>query len=379
MPPSSGIPMPPSPKPGRPPSPKPGIPKPPQPRIDTLVSPQQTVGASVPVPPPGRPPPKMPVPTWQVSGAVQAMHAQLESLFGTQPMPGQQDSPSEPPMPKMPPIGAVHARPEAPQVQLPPLQSGAFGVQTVPQPPQFAGSAVVSVHVPAQQAWPLPHAAPLLPQTQEPATQLSPIAQAWPIDPQLFGSVEVLMQRNEPPSFTQASPGRHWSKSPHMQRAVPAPPPGTEQELARVESQAMPQPLQFAKEGSERPSLFGATDRWMHEPPQQRCVSVHSGEHIDGGGVPLSVPGGTLESMPPPPHIPMNTQVPSQHSWVAVHAGSQSPDRPPPAHPGNTDNANAPSARTDRIDFKLMTASLTESRVSLDAFVAPQKPHGRRG
>lgn len=182
---------------GRPPSPRPGKPKPPQPRKATVSSPQHTVGASVPIIPPI--PPKMPVPAWQVSGAVQAMHAQLVSLFATQPMPGQQDSPSEPPIPKMPPIGAVHARPDAAQVQLPIEQSGAFGVQTVPQPPQLAGSAETSVQVPAQQAWPEPQAAPLLPHTHIPPTQLSPIAQRVPIAPQLFGSVEVVMQRNEPP------------------------------------------------------------------------------------------------------------------------------------------------------------------------------------
>jgi hypothetical protein len=148
-------------------------------------------------------------PTWQVSGGVHAMQPQLASVFATQPIPGQHVSPGEPPIPNTPATGAVHARPDAPQVQLPPEQSGASGVQTVPQPPQFAGSIVVSAHVPAQHAWPAPHAAPLLPHTQLPATQLSPIAQRRPIIPQLLGSVDMLMQIQLPASFTQASPARH--------------------------------------------------------------------------------------------------------------------------------------------------------------------------
>lgn len=158
------------------------------------------------VPIPGKKPEP---PTWQVSGAVQAMHPQLVSLLATQPTLGQQVSPSDPPIPKIPAMGAVHARPDAPQMQLPPLQSGASGVHTVPHPPQFAGSMVVSAHVPAQHAWPAPHAAPLLPHTHIPATQLSPIAQRRPIIPQLLGSVDMLMQSQLPASFTQASPARH--------------------------------------------------------------------------------------------------------------------------------------------------------------------------
>lgn len=142
-----------------------------------------------------------------------------------------------------------------------------------------------------------------------------------------------------------------------MQRAIPAPPPGTLHELARIASHAMPQPAQLAKDGSLRPSVSGATEREMQLAPQQRCVSVHSGVHIEGG---IELSGRTTgpPSIPPPPHMPMKTQVPMQHSWVAAHSGSQSPARPPPAQPGRYANESAPSAKEiTRTELKLITTS----------------------
>lgn len=82
----------------------------------------------------------------------------------------------------------------------------------------------------------------------------------------------------------------------------------------------------------------------MHEPPQQRCVSMHSGMQVEGGG-PLSVRGGTPVSTRAV-HMPVKTHAPSQHSCVAAQAGSHAV--PPPAHPGanaasETRSANAPT------------------------------------
>ncbi len=302
--------------------------------------------------------------TTQVSPPVQASHAQLVSVFATQPTLGQQLSPGEPPIPRIPAIGSAQARPDAAQTQLPAEQSGALAPHAIPQPPQFIPSDVVSVQVPAQQAWPAAQAAPELPQTHIPPTQDSPSAHALPIEPQFAGSVEVLTQSQLPPSDTQASPGRHWSKSPHMQRAIPAPLPGTLHALARSMSQAIPQPLQLPNEGSVRPSVPGAIARWMHEPPQQRCASVHSGVHIEGGGrVPVSVIVRGPASMPVGVHIPVNTQVPSQHSCVAAQAGSQSPLEPPPAQPAREPSRSKPKLATlkerarevpTRIQFQLI-------------------------
>jgi hypothetical protein len=143
-----------------------------------------------------------------------------------------------------------------------------------------------------------------------------------------------------------------------MQRAMPpGAPPGTLHELARIASQAIPQPAQFAKDGSLRPSVSCATARWMQLPPQHRCASVHSGVHIEGG-IALSGRGVGPPSIPPPPHMPMKTHVPMQHSWVAAHSGSQSPARPPPAQPGRYANESAPSAREiTRTELKLITTS----------------------
>ncbi|HEY8535344.1 MAG TPA: hypothetical protein VIL25_02810 [Vicinamibacterales bacterium] len=103
-------------------------------------------------------------------------------MLGTQPRPGQQLSPVEPP-PKIPPgVGAWHTRPDSAQMQRPPTQLGAFGVQMLPHPPQFIESFMMSTHVPAQHAWPSLHCIP--PQVHTPPVQVSPGAQARPISPQ---------------------------------------------------------------------------------------------------------------------------------------------------------------------------------------------------
>jgi len=82
----------------------------------------------------------------------------------------------------------VQARPAASQVQDPATHWGAFAPQTVPHPPQFIGSAEVSMQAPPQQAWPAAHAAPVAPQPHMPLVQLSPSAHIRPTSPQLLGS-----------------------------------------------------------------------------------------------------------------------------------------------------------------------------------------------
>ena len=76
---------------------------------------------------------------------------------------------------------------------------------------------------------------------------------------------------------------------------------------------------------------------------------MHSGLHIDGGGrVPLSVIVRGPLSMPVLAHIPMNTQVPSQHSCVEAQAGSQSPEEPPPAQPASEPSISMPKLATPK-------------------------------
>lgn len=171
------------------------------------------------------------------------------------------------------------------------------------------------MQAPPQQDVPLPQAAPVLPQEQTPATQISSPGQTLPTEPQLLRSVWVLTQRKVPASLTQLSPTMH-SKSPHMQRG--APPPGLEHALARSGSQARPQPLQFMNEGSLRPSVPAGTERFMQLVPQQRWAELHEGVHMPGG-VTVESPGGTLLSPEPP------TQAPREHVWPAVQVIPQPP------------------------------------------------------
>ena len=67
------------------------------------------------------------------------------------------------------------------------------------------------------------------------------------------------------------------------------------QRFARIGSQARPQPLQFWKEESSRPSA-PANCRFTQVVPQHRCPELHIGEQSPppGGGimVPLSAMGG---------------------------------------------------------------------------------------
>jgi hypothetical protein len=161
----------------------------------------------------------------------------------------------------------------------------------VPQPPQFIGSVVVSMHAPPQHDSPVLHRLPVLPQTHMPPEQTSPMAHAVPTSPQLFGSVERLTHWKVPAlAITQTSLPVHDGKFPHEQLG-PIAPVRVVHALARVMSQVRPQPLQLRNELLERPSAPGATWRSTHVVPQQRCDELHDGEHM---------PGGSPESSRPP-------------------------------------------------------------------------------
>jgi len=62
------------------------------------------------------------------------------------------------------------------------------GPHTVPQAPQFFGSAAVDVHTPAHEVSPAG-------QEHTPRRQVVPALHTVPHAPQLFGSVEVVVQR----------------------------------------------------------------------------------------------------------------------------------------------------------------------------------------
>lgn len=235
---------------------------------------------------------------------------QLLVSLATQ-LPEQQVSPRDPPgRPGMGGgVGAAQAGP-VPQPQVPPLQLGALPPQAMPQPPQFAASLVMSTQAPPQQPWPLPQAAPP-PQEQEPPAQISPSAQRTGGSPHMVGSVEVFVQRQVPPSSAaQTSPGAHWGKSPQRQLGAPLIPKGVVQALARVASQAIPQPLQLAKEESERPSVPAAAERLTQVDPQQRWAELQAG----------------VQSPPvPPPSVGVPEQAPLRQDWPGAQAMPQPP------------------------------------------------------
>jgi hypothetical protein len=64
----------------------------------------------------------------------------------------------------------------------------------VPQALQLFGSVCVLTHVPLQQVKPVAHDWPDVPHWHAPPVQVSPVGQVWPHDPQLAGSVPVLLQ-----------------------------------------------------------------------------------------------------------------------------------------------------------------------------------------
>ena len=134
-----------------------------------------------------------------------------------------------------------HALPQEPQwltvtfvLMQVPLQQLSVDGQTRPQAPQFATSLPLTlVHVPSQQDWVAPQAAPV-PHLHTPPTQLSPAlhagsqgtssvhvpdthvrspSQTMPHPPQLFGSVSVLM--HAPPQHPVPAP--QGSPPPHLQ------------------------------------------------------------------------------------------------------------------------------------------------------------------
>jgi hypothetical protein len=227
-------------------------------------------------------------------------------------------------------------------------QVGPWALQTIPHMPQFIGSLVVSRQLPLQQLRPVGQGSPP-PQRHMPAEQLSPIAHRRPTSPQFIGSVMRSTQAKTPPLIAQVRPLRHWSVVPHMQVGPAPPPAGIAQAVARIGSQGMLQPPQWANELSMRGSPPAAGSRFTQVVPQQRCDELQVGMHMPGGS-PLSTPG-------PPPSVPMHMpalQVPAhirpqppqwrglaivftqalrpisaQHVVAPVQGGEQEPPVPP--------------------------------------------------
>jgi hypothetical protein len=303
---------------------------------------------------------------------------QFEVVFATHD-PSQQLSPTAPIM------GSSQAGAE-PQEQTPATQSGPLVPHSVPQPPQFAVSVWVSMQAPPQQVCPEGQAAPVLPQEQTPATQISSPGQTLPMAPQLLRSVWVFTQRKVPPSLTQLSPTMHCEKVPHTHWG--APPPTAAQALARSASHSMPQPLQFMKDESERPSPV-STERFTQVVPQQRCAELQVGEQS-----PVTVESVVPPSVPPATHMPDLQLSPAAHSipqppqwsvlvWVAwqnaapltveqhmspaAHAGEHAPlPRPSSPHAVSakpiTTRKAAPARRTMKAIFDITTTPCQDAR-----------------
>jgi len=318
---------------------------------------------------------------------------QLASLLGTQ-LPEQQLSPSEPI------TGATQPVPDVPQTQWLATQLGAFGPHAVPQLPQLAALEVTSMQLPPQQAVPVPHMVP--PQPHIPPEQDSPSAQAWPIMPQLFLSVDRLTHWNVLPLSTHTSPMAHWPKLPQRHCGALLMPTGEEHALARIASQASPQPLQFENDESLRPSVPATTDRFTQVVPQQRCDDEHMGEHIPGG---LPSPGGgppspttqtrarhipDAHAMPQPPQLAGSSTMflqiaeppSSQQAWVSsLQTGLQVvPVRVRSAQPPR-DKAKASAARrwaARKVEAQAM-ATPSPTHAPIGRTGSPQTLMGRGG
>ena len=147
------------------------------------------------------------------------------------------------------------------QVQLLPEQLWPPG-QAVPQPPQFCGSLVTSVHLLEQS---------FSPATQTTAqlldTQLSPAGHALAQPPQLRASLVVSVHFAPPSGPQRLSPARHWVE----QWPVPS--------QTWPVGQAFPQP----------PQLVGSLVVSVHLPPQAvslagQLMAHFASEHVSPGG-----------------------------------------------------------------------------------------------
>ncbi len=139
-----------------------------------------------------------------------------------------------------------------------------------------------------------------------------------------------------------------------------------------------------------RPSTLRVWLRSTQLVPQHRCVDEHSGRQLLGTvesgrgpaskpleGVHTQPPQVPLHMLPQPPQwltsICVNTQRPSQQTWVLAH-GSGHPPVPPPAQPAaptkliQTVKAN----RLHIIADPSRTCRRIVTRVSLDASAPPR-------
>jgi hypothetical protein len=180
--------------------------------------------------------------------------------------------------PLLQPRGATHRL-------LTQVSSGAHGM---PQPPQFCGSAVVSVH-PSEQHVRLPlQAGPPLQATVDlhlPATQLSPEAHGMPQPPQFIGSVDVSVQPSEQHVWLPLQVGSPWQEGPDWHLLSTQVSPG---------AQTWPQ----------LPQLFASVDVSSQPVEQHWSSGGHAG---------------------PPLHMTGKMQLPPLHVALGGHALPQEP------------------------------------------------------
>jgi len=165
-------------------------------------------------------------------------------------------------------------------------QSGGF-VHAVPQPPQFCGSVPVSTQTPPQSVPPFGHSHVPLPQSWPPV-------QTTPHEPQLLES---------PFGFTQAPPHRIWlwgqvvpfTQAPIWQLSPVAHVVPQAPQFWKLESRSTHMPLQSVRPTSQ-----------VHLPVTQICPAEHALSHAPqfAGSLPVSTQ--------PPPHFVRVPQSPAQ-------------------------------------------------------------------
>ncbi len=155
------------------------------------------------------------------------------------------------------------------QLHLPPVQCVSF-VHVLPQPPQFASSAVVSTQALLQTVSPEAHC-----DTHLPCEHSLPVAQGLPHAPQFVPSAMRLLQPLWPQSVWPA-PQAHWA----LWHVIPWP---------HVRKQP--------------PQLSGSVARFTHAVPQK----VRSEDGHDSWQTPLThdAPGGQLAHPPLEPELPL--------------------------------------------------------------------------
>jgi hypothetical protein len=189
-----------------------------------------------------------------------------------------------------------------------PLTQVVVGPQTVLQFPQWLGSLLRSAHPDAQQVWVAEQAGPPLQSTgatHAPITQVLPVGQTWPQEPQLLTS---FVSSTQPVAQHLSEPVQ---AGPPLQVAWHIPPAQT-----LPAGQAMPQPPQF----------FTSVLVFEHPVVQHCCAPMQAGPPLQVGVHMLFTqlePGP--HTMPQPPQFFESLAVAAhpvaQHVWVAEQAG----------------------------------------------------------